>query len=180
MTNKDNASEIIDMVRAHCAEVYQRGLEDAWECARKIFNDIPEKDTLTMFHEDSFRLVFQNHTAQDAIAKIKDYESTINYHDDFATALEKMHKYEERQTVSAYDKRCSNCKHFELYHDNYTKEECQNCTDHSEWEKQTENSCENCFFYGHCKYYGKTMTWLLGDKNEQTGEKVCRSWKPNK
>ena len=47
-------------------------------------------------------------------------------------------------------------------------------------ERQTEKSCENCFFYGHCKYYGMTLTWLLGDKNEQTGEKVCKSWKPNR
>ena len=53
---------------------YEQGLEDAWECLRKIFNDIPESDTLNIFHENSFRLVFQNHTAQDAMAKIKECE----------------------------------------------------------------------------------------------------------
>ena len=64
----------------------------------------------------------------------------IKYHDDFATALEKMYEYEERQT---------------------------------------EKTCDNCLFHGHCQYYGKTLTWLFGDKNEQTGEKVCKSWKPD-
>ena len=46
-------------------------------------------------------------------------------------------------------------------------------------ERQTEKTCDNCLLHGHCEYYGKTLTWLLGDKNEQTGEKVCKSWKPN-
>lgn len=123
------------------AKYYQRGLEDAWECVLKI-GKLDVEQQKSIFGTYTTRQIALAFTVQQAMQKIKDYEeqNTIAYHDDFATALEKMYEYEERQT---------------------------------------EKTCDNCLFHGHCQYYGKTLTWLLGDKNEQTGEKVCKSWKPN-
>lgn len=91
----------------------------------------------------------------------------IKYHDDFATALEKMYEYEERQTRYDIEKVYDPIEGAERY------------TFAPKKERQIEKTCDNCLLHGHCQYYGKTLTWLLGDKNKQTGEKVCKSWKPN-
>ena len=114
MTNKDNASEIIDMVRAHCAEVYQRGykdgkkaveeqaekltfddindafdmgirssysyqrgLDDAWKCAREIVlseyhGGMPRKQFEDIFDVSRGALVLKNLTVQEVMQKIKE------------------------------------------------------------------------------------------------------------
>ena len=83
-------------------KAYQRGLEDAWECARKITVDnanYPSHDELESIFDYKCNCSYEfleKFTAQEAMQKIKEYEEQIAYHDDFATALEKMNKYEER------------------------------------------------------------------------------------
>ena len=79
-------------------EQYEQGLEDAWQCVRKIGRlDVNEQKAI--FGTYTTRQIAIEFTVKEAMKKIKDYESTIAYHDDFATALEKMHKYEEQQKL---------------------------------------------------------------------------------
>ena len=112
-------------------DAYQRGLEDAWEYARKIMCD--EYDA-KVFHCGLIK-IFRDLTVQEVGRTIHQYEV--------------WKTWEKGYDLSIKDNE----------------------------EPQTEKTCDNCLFHGHCQYYGKTLTWLLGDKNEQTGEKVCKSWK---
>lgn len=60
-------------------ESYQRGLDDAWEAARKIVLN-PEDGGMTLtdfsavFSNRSMQSVFKSYSASEAIAKLKDYE----------------------------------------------------------------------------------------------------------
>lgn len=51
---------------------YQKGLSDAWECARKIA-DIPYGEEEKVFGSDGWTFI-ANHTAQEAIEEIRQYE----------------------------------------------------------------------------------------------------------
>lgn len=53
-------------------EAYQRGLNDAWEAARKIA-DIPYGEEKKVFGSDGWTFI-ANHTAQEAIEEIRQYE----------------------------------------------------------------------------------------------------------
>ena len=62
-------------------EFYQKGLDDAWECAREIslldsnFASVEEvKDILKVFGTDNIYDILHNYTPQGAIKRIKDYE----------------------------------------------------------------------------------------------------------
>ena len=62
----------------YCNE-YQRGLEDAWEAARKIVGDtnhggIASETLLEIFGMRGYSYIMQENTAQQAIDKIKAYE----------------------------------------------------------------------------------------------------------
>lgn len=58
---------------ASCANDYQRGLNDAWECIRKL-EDIPNQAVMDIFHFGSIYKIARNYTATEIIAKIKEYE----------------------------------------------------------------------------------------------------------
>lgn len=51
-------------------DAYQRGLDDAWECARKLYLNGACKDLFGEY----FNTFIKNHTAQEAIEKLKAYE----------------------------------------------------------------------------------------------------------
>ena len=56
-------------------EAYNNGLEDAWECARKLlFDSSLPRDILTELGADSFSGVIHKCSASEAIEKIKEYE----------------------------------------------------------------------------------------------------------
>ena len=66
-----NSGLFADKVR----EAYNNGLEDAWECARKIlFDSSLPRDILTELGADSFCGVIHKCSASEAIAKIKKKE----------------------------------------------------------------------------------------------------------
>lgn len=56
---------------------YQRGLDDAWECARKLYLKGACKDLFGEY----FNTFIKNHTAQEAIAKLKAYEEKLKADD---------------------------------------------------------------------------------------------------
>lgn len=55
---------------------YEKGLEDAWECARKMyqFNPANNRQLCEELYDMGFNEFICNTTAQEAIQKIKDYE----------------------------------------------------------------------------------------------------------
>ena len=65
----------VDSVQIDGSMAYKKGLEDAWECARKIlFDGSLSRDILTELGADTFCGVIQNCSASEAIAKLKEYE----------------------------------------------------------------------------------------------------------
>lgn len=56
---------------------YKRGLADAWEAARKIANT-PYGEEEKVFGSDGWTFV-ANHTAEEAIEKIRQYEQALNF-----------------------------------------------------------------------------------------------------
>lgn len=63
--------------KAH--EAYQKGLSDAWECARKITAEYDEgglsiSDLYKVFGTESAQTILRDNTVQEAIAKIAEYE----------------------------------------------------------------------------------------------------------
>ena len=95
----DDINDAFDMgIRSSYS--YQRGLEDAWECAKKIVlseynGGMPRKQYDEIFDERQGALVLKNLTAQEAMQKIKEHEER---HDFEKEVSEIVNKAEERQT----------------------------------------------------------------------------------
>lgn len=68
-----------DIVAVGNKSEYERGLNDAWECAKKIAtSDGLEYDDLEqIFGYRGYDLIFGNFSASEAIARIKEYEEAI-------------------------------------------------------------------------------------------------------
>lgn len=61
------------------AKDYEQGLNDAWECARKIFVPVNKgglrgEEVIQIFNSSAPSKIFDNYSALEAIAKIKEYE----------------------------------------------------------------------------------------------------------
>ena len=78
--DKTNNNEVCKMLAKDIQdEAYQRGLDDAWEAARKIVLSPDEggtslPDLFAMFGNGPMQAVFRNYSATQAIAKLKDHE----------------------------------------------------------------------------------------------------------
>ena len=53
---------------------YEQGLNDAWECARKLINNLNYDELVTIFGDGNEHYVLRAFSAPQAIAKIKEYE----------------------------------------------------------------------------------------------------------
>ena len=62
--------------RENAVYAYERGLNDAWDCARKMyqFNPINNKQLCEELYDMGFNEFVCSTTASEAIAKIKEYE----------------------------------------------------------------------------------------------------------
>ena len=115
---------------------YNKGLEDAWECARKIlFDSSLPRDILTELGADSFCGVIHKCSASEAIEKIKEYE--------------------ERQKQS--EKSCKDCKHGNNGMPDFKSGRCEACYyderiggnclfEEKQTEEKTDKSCDDCRF----------------------------------
>lgn len=94
-----NSGLFADKVR----EAYNNGLEDAWECARKIlFDSSLPRDILTELGADSFSGVIHKCSASEAIAKLKEYEEQKKQ-------SEKSCESCRFADLTAYEFPCSDC-----------------------------------------------------------------------
>lgn len=123
-----NSGLFADKVR----EAYNNGLEDAWECARKLlYEDSLSRDILMELGADTFCGVIQNCSASEAIARLKEYEE------------------QKKQS----EKNCKDCKHSNNGMPNFKSGRCEACYYDERIggnslfeEKPTEKSCDNCRF----------------------------------
>ena len=127
-----NSGLFADKVR----EAYNNGLEDAWECARKLlFDSSLPRDILTELGADSFSGVIHKCSAFEAIEKIKEYEE------------------QKKQS----EKSCKNCKHGINGMLNFKSGRCEACYyderiggnclfEEKQTEEKTDKSCESCRF----------------------------------
>lgn len=107
-------------------EAYRRGLEDAWECAKKIA-EMKWEDCEELFNLANLSNIIFDFTAQEAMQKIKDYE--------------------ERQTERA----CCNCFYERREAD---EDPCKDCgtllEGHTHWRpkvKTVQDLCEACAYF---------------------------------
>ena len=68
---EDGLKDGKESVQIDETEAYECGLNDAWECARKIYNDLSMDKCIEIFEGKSW---FFDYNASEAIAKIKEYE----------------------------------------------------------------------------------------------------------
>ena len=92
-------------------DIYQRGLDDAWDAARKIVLNPDEggtslTDYFAVFGDGSMQSVFRNYSASEAIAKLK--------------------AYEEKRKEDVHDKGCKGCKWEAMEADDYPCSICCN------------------------------------------------------
>lgn len=110
--DKTNSIEVCNkIVKDIQDEAYQRGLNEAWEAAKKIVLSPDEggtslPDLFAMFGNGSKQSVFRNYSASEAIAKQK--------------------AYEEKQKEDVYDKGCKGCKWEAIGSDDYPCSICCN------------------------------------------------------
>lgn len=109
-------------------EVYQRGLEDAWEAARKIvkiWGEASDGECLDIFGYMCIEDIMNKFSASEAIEKLKEYGKN--------------------------DKSCATCAH--ILDDDFCEIFIKGgyCEKYSEWtpkqtEEKTDKSCESCRF----------------------------------
>lgn len=124
--------ETIDNMNRQYRSGYSKGLEEAWECARKLlYDDSLSRDILTELGADTFCGVIQNCSASEAIAKLKEYEE------------------QKKQS----EKSCKDCKHSNNGMPDFKSERCEACYYDERLggnclfeQKPTEKSCDNCRF----------------------------------
>ena len=118
---------------------YQHGLNDAWECARKMyqFNPTNNRQLCEELYDMRFNEFICNTTPQEAIQKIKDYERKQKWAEQSKRGKE--HRDEIEKILEKNTKRtCDNCSH--------PKYGCQECgEDLDNWKpKQVKPKYENC------------------------------------
>ena len=134
---------------------YDQGLNDAWECARKIYQDLSMDECIEIFEGKSW---FQ-YTVSEVIARINEYEKrdTCNrcIHNKCNTCVHKNEdniccgcvddsEYEEEHEHT--EKRCIECRHHSDTHGHCLfKIDGGRCVNRDHWEpKQPEKRCEDC------------------------------------
>ena len=69
----DTGIKLRGHIEADTQEAYQKGLEAAWECIKKI-QDMPKDVRVEIFDSWSTYNIIQNHTGYEVMTKIKAYE----------------------------------------------------------------------------------------------------------
>lgn len=130
-----NSGLLADRVR----EAYNNGLDDAWECARKIF----KSECATMkyiFHTAYYPEIILNNSPTEAIAKIKEYEEQKKQSEKSC----KNCKHGINGMLDFKSGRCEACYYDERIGGNCLFEEKQ--TEEKQTEEKTDKSCDDCRF----------------------------------
>ena len=124
--------ELIDIdeeTKQSVDEAYQRGLDDAWEAARKIClgkedGGISNGELLEIFKVGSDYTALKKYSASEVIEKLKAYEEKQKADDEIKVGGERMKaKIVKNEDCAFLYWTCSNCNSLVLEHDNF----CSNC-----------------------------------------------------
>ena len=112
--------KIEQRIHENVEKIYNIGLNDAWECARKIYG--MDRDTrMSAFVFNEYETVFDNYSAASAIEAIKEWE-------------EKQPK-----------KNCMNCGHMKPHYDTFRCNVMGKCLRREKWiPKRILNACDSC------------------------------------
>ena len=99
---------ICDVMRKRIDEAYQRGLDDAWEAARKIVLSVDDGglsvyDVSKVFGGESSCYVFKKHSASEAIEKLKTFEEKQKADDEIKVGDEIRHDRGWTAVVTSID-----------------------------------------------------------------------------
>lgn len=115
--NEDAWKRIVDVRSKDIECGYNRGLNDSWECGRRITNETSVVLS-KIFGEVDALAIFQLYTPQEAMQKIKDYERKQKWAEQAKRGKE--HRDEIGKMLEEKTKRtCDNCSH--------PKYGCQEC-----------------------------------------------------
>lgn len=96
-----------DVIAVGNKSEYERGLNDAWECAKKIATDtgLNYEELGEIFGYTAMDTIFGNFSASKAIARIKEYEDKQKKADDEIHIGDEVYALDEhrRKTVTAID-----------------------------------------------------------------------------
>lgn len=100
-------------------DAYQRGLDDAWECAKELYLNGACKDLFGEY----FNTFIKNHTAQEAIEKLKAYEAEQGHSDTIDESY--TIGYKQANNNSKSNTECDGC----LYDDGIKEHSlCHTCS----------------------------------------------------
>ena len=91
-------------VKMRVEGAYEKGLEDAWECARKILDAVVPYDYWDIGSGHHISYAIKRYSASEAMQKIKEYEERQK-------KIEKITEYEYKQKKE----RCKTCEYYEGY-----------------------------------------------------------------
>ena len=80
LDNQNNKlSWILDYAPVDVEKAYQRGLNDAWECARRLLFNVEDGGMSTselceIFHRNGFYNILKDYSAQEVMKRIEDHE----------------------------------------------------------------------------------------------------------
>lgn len=108
LTDGKKGAYSLENMKQQSESNYQRGLDDAWKCARKIYG--MDKDTrMSAFVFNEYETVLDNYSAASAIKAIKEWE--------------------EKQTK----KNCMNCGHMRPHYDTFRCNVIGKCLRREKW-----------------------------------------------
>lgn len=107
--NEDAWKRIVDVRSKDIECGYNRGLNDAWECGRRITNETSVVLS-KIFGEVDASAVFQRYTPQEAMQKIKDYERKQKWAEQSKRGKEHRDEIEKMLEVKLA-KQCDNCEY---------------------------------------------------------------------
>lgn len=107
--SEDAWKRIVDVRSKDIECGYNRGLNDAWECARKIA-EMKWEDCEKLFELAQLQNIIFDFTAQEAMQKIKDYERKQKWAEQAKRGKE--HRDEIEKTIEGkLAKQCDNCEY---------------------------------------------------------------------
>ena len=97
--------------KGNLGDMYDNGLKDAWECARKIISFWVGKEAKELFNTDDISSIFNANTVGQAISKVAEYEDKQRKSEEMKAS--KCGHCEQRHNQTL----CRHCKDFDRFTD---------------------------------------------------------------
>jgi len=152
---------------------YQRGLEDAWECAKKAWS-MSETEFHKIFNiEWDFEYMLDNLSATEVVQKIKEYEERQNVKKVYEEKFMPIGKanMEKRREERQIEIKCDTCKY-----EGSSFSPCIKCKDNSEFEPKEERQTKDTEEDSNIKKEIELLANKLNCTVEVLGEYALQIW----